>query len=147
VPAAVQSPARERRRGRRPPARRRRPRGLAHAARESAACSGACGRRVAPRRARAGRGRPGGGAMSCLRRIISALSLAGALSLSAALVGADQSPPESYSVLPRGDLHILGEVLHANTLEFAGLAFRDVVAKPLFENDTLSFSNCRATAY
>jgi hypothetical protein len=57
--------------------------------------------------------------------------------------GGDANGPPSPSYVTR----ISGEVLHANTLEFAGLAFRDVVAKPLYEGDILDFSDCQATAY
>jgi hypothetical protein len=38
-------------------------------------------------------------------------------------------------------------VLHANTLEFLGLTFRDVVTRPLYRGTTLSFSECQARAY
>jgi hypothetical protein len=61
------------------------------------------------------------------------------LAVVATLSAADQVP--DYSV------RIGGEVLHANTLEFAGLTFRDVVAKPRFEGSTITFEDCQATAY
>jgi hypothetical protein len=53
----------------------------------------------------------------------------------------DDAPAVSYST------KISGEVLHANTLEFAGLAFRDVVATPRYSGQSLSFLDCQATAY
>ncbi len=42
---------------------------------------------------------------------------------------------------------IKGEILHANTVEFAGLTFRDVVGVPQLSGKILSFHDCRATAY
>jgi hypothetical protein len=50
---------------------------------------------------------------------------------------------------PRNDLRveIRGEILHANTVEFAGLTFRDVVGQPQLAGRVLSFHDCRATAY
>ncbi len=65
-----------------------------------------------------------------------------------ALVAADAtSGTEPSSGLPPYSARINGEILHANTLEFAGLAFRDVVAKPQFVGATLDFTDCQATAY
>ncbi len=64
-----------------------------------------------------------------------------AFALSGRAAGADTPVPATYSGL------INGEILHANTLEFAGLAFRDVVTVPLFAGRTLSFTDCHATAY
>lgn len=40
-----------------------------------------------------------------------------------------------------------GEVLHANTLEVAGLAFRDVTAKPRYRQGRLEFLGVEAKAY
>ena len=40
-----------------------------------------------------------------------------------------------------------GDVLHANTLEVAGLAFRDVTAKPRFDKGRLDFLGIEAMAY
>jgi hypothetical protein len=42
---------------------------------------------------------------------------------------------------------IEGEVLHANTLEFLGLTFRDVVAKPVYADGRLQFNDLEAKAY
>jgi hypothetical protein len=42
---------------------------------------------------------------------------------------------------------IEGEVLHANTLEFLGLNFRDVVAKPVYTAGSLQFNDLEAKAY
>lgn len=71
-------------------------------------------------------------------RLVAALVLAVA---AVAAPAADEQPPVTYNA------SIAGEVLHANTLEFAGLAFRDVVTKPLYHDRVLSFSDCQATAY
>jgi len=40
-----------------------------------------------------------------------------------------------------------GEVLHANTLEFLGLTFRDVTAKPIYSAGRLQFTDLEAKAY
>jgi hypothetical protein len=40
-----------------------------------------------------------------------------------------------------------GEVLHADTLEFAGMTLRDVVARPRLADGVLTFADCRAKAY
>jgi hypothetical protein len=64
-----------------------------------------------------------------------------ALQAHAEQTSTDDAPAVSYST------QISGQVLHANTLEFAGLAFRDVVATPRYSGQTLSFLNCEATAY
>jgi hypothetical protein len=63
------------------------------------------------------------------------------VALAASASAADTVRTPTYSAF------ISGEVLHANTLEFAGLAFRDVVTVPLFAGRTLSFTDCQATAY
>lgn len=42
---------------------------------------------------------------------------------------------------------ISGEVLHANTLEFGMLSFRDVVAKPELHGREMLFDRCQAKAY
>ncbi len=76
-------------------------------------------------------------------------------SLLAPMLGLAALPAEESPTPPSGGnpppapyvTRISGNVLHANTLEFDGLAFRDVVAKPLYEGDILDFSDCQATAY
>ncbi len=77
-----------------------------------------------------------------------------ACALAGAATGADPTAPQATApaAAPATSTaaytaRISGEVLHANTLEFAGLAFRDVVAKPLYAGTTLSFTECQATAY
>lgn len=40
-----------------------------------------------------------------------------------------------------------GEILHANTLEVAGLAFRDVLARPVLADGTVAFTGIEAKAY
>ena len=40
-----------------------------------------------------------------------------------------------------------GQILHANTVEFAPLSFRDVVVTPRLDGRILYFKECRATAY
>ncbi len=40
-----------------------------------------------------------------------------------------------------------GQVLHANTVEFAPLTFRDVVVTPRLDGRILRFKECRASAY
>lgn len=65
-----------------------------------------------------------------------------ALAVAAPVAGEDSAATE-----PSYTAQIGGEDLHANTLEFAGLAFRDVVAKPRYEGSTLVFTDCQATAY
>jgi hypothetical protein len=47
------------------------------------------------------------------------------------------------SLAPRID----GEILHADTLEFAGLTLRDVVARPRLADGVLTFADCQARAY
>jgi hypothetical protein len=69
--------------------------------------------------------------------------LAGAALAAAETPGGGEANPN----LPAFAARISGEILHANTLEFAGLAFRDVVAKPQFVGATLDFTDCQATAY
>jgi len=62
------------------------------------------------------------------------------LLLAAALAAGDASPALSAG-------RIDGEVLHANTLEVAGLAFRDVTAYPRFADGVLAFTDIEAKAY
>lgn len=76
--------------------------------------------------------------MTRLRSLLMALCVAGAAS------AAEEPEPPLAEQWP---MRIGGEVLHANTLEFAGLAFRDVVARPRFDGRVLSFLGCEATAY
>lgn len=73
--------------------------------------------------------------MKRLRRIAAGLGLA------AALAGGEESAPWL------GRLAIDGEILHANTLEVAGLAFRDVNSRPRFAQGTLAFLDLEAKAY
>jgi len=77
--------------------------------------------------------------VGCLRAAALALGLT--VPACAETSSADDAPLLSYN------MSIGGQVLHANTLEFAGLAFRDVVAKPSYSGSTLTFSDCQATAY
>lgn len=58
------------------------------------------------------------------------------------LVAAAETPLPSLSTTL-----IDGEVLHANTLEVAGLAFRDVTARPRYTNGKLGFLDVEAKAY
>ncbi len=68
------------------------------------------------------------------------MRLLAALVLAAALAAGD---------VPLGPSSVLidGEVLHANTLEVAGLAFRDVNAYPRFTAGKLAFTGIEAKAY
>jgi hypothetical protein len=75
-----------------------------------------------------------------MSRLLALLALAGC----GATADQDQSA-NNGSILANAT--VSGEVLHANTLEFAGLAFRDVVTKPLYRDRVLSFTECQATAY
>jgi len=54
-------------------------------------------------------------------------------------------------ILPAAEIDyaptISGEVLHANTLEFGVLSFRDVVARPELHGRKMLFDRCQAKAY
>lgn len=63
------------------------------------------------------------------------LLLAAALSAALPAAEADYAPA------------ISGEVLHANTLEFGVLSFRDVVARPELHGRKMLFDRCQAKAY
>ncbi len=73
---------------------------------------------------------------------MSGLRLASACLLAAAGLAAVETPLPSF-----GTTTIEGEVLHANTLEVAGLAFRDVTAKPRYGQGRLDFLGVEAKAY
>ena len=68
--------------------------------------------------------------------------------LAGRLDAADAVPaPAPAKGLPPYLATISGQVLHANTLEFAHFALTDVSALPRLANRVLTFTNCTATAY
>ena len=69
------------------------------------------------------------------QRLTALLLLAGALLAALSAAEADYAPA------------ISGEVLHANTLEFGVLSFRDVVARPELHGRKMMFDRCQAKAY
>jgi hypothetical protein len=66
--------------------------------------------------------------------------------LAALLLGIAASAGEPGLPAP-ASAAIDGDVLHANTLEFLGLTFRDVVAKPVYASGRLQFNDLEAKAY
>lgn len=69
------------------------------------------------------------------------IRLLGAGVLAAGLAAGDAPLPAAASA------RIAGEVLHANTLEVVGLAFRDVTARPLLADGVFAFTDIEAKAY
>lgn len=70
------------------------------------------------------------------------MRLAALLVLGGAWLAAADAPLPSLSTAS-----IDGEVMHANTLEVAGMAFRDVTARPRYANGRLGFLDIEAKAY
>ncbi len=75
-----------------------------------------------------------------MRWAILALLLCGGGAFSAETGSPTEAKPQDIAL-------IAGDVLHANALEFLGLTFRDVVAKPGYSGGELRFDDCHARAY
>jgi hypothetical protein len=80
---------------------------------------------------------------------VKAWAATGLVALGGVLVGVDAPPasPPPPPPVPGYIALIDGDILHANSLEFAGLALSDVVARPVLISRVLIFTGCRASAY